>query len=76
MLAALVLVILLKISKQSLPRDKKSWILAAIVGCSANGVPFSLISWAEQTIDAGLATIIIATVPPMTTIMAHFFYPR
>lgn len=73
MVAALVLLVVLKINKQQLPRDKKSWILAAIVGCSANGVPFSLISWAEKTIDAGLAAIIIATVPLVTTVMAHFF---
>ncbi|MGO4437634.1 DMT family transporter [Rhizobium sp. RAF56] len=47
----------------SLPRDARMWQRFLFQACLNSVVPFTLIAWAEQTTDAGLATILNSTSP-------------
>ena len=46
-----------------LPRDRRTWGRFLVQACLNSVVPFTLIAWAQQTTDAGLATILNATTP-------------
>jgi drug/metabolite transporter (DMT)-like permease len=47
----------------SLPRDAATWRRFLTQACLNSVVPFTLIAWAERTVDAGLATILNSTSP-------------
>jgi drug/metabolite transporter (DMT)-like permease len=49
-----------------LPRDAASWRNFAIQACLNSVVPFTLIAWAEKSIDAGLAVILNSMTPVFT----------
>lgn len=53
------------------PRDFKSWSPLLILGITNVAIPFFLISWGEQSIDSGVASILDATVPLFTIGIAH-----
>lgn len=59
--------------KLSFPRDAKTWRLFAILGPASLAIPIFLISWGEQTIDSAVASILNATVPLFTLLIAHFW---
>jgi drug/metabolite transporter (DMT)-like permease len=46
---------------------------AFIMGLLNNAIPFSLIFWGQQAIGAGLASILNATTPLFTVLVAHVF---
>jgi drug/metabolite transporter (DMT)-like permease/uncharacterized protein YjiS (DUF1127 family) len=46
-----------------LPKDPATWRKFLFQACLNSVVPFTLIAWAEQTIGAGLATILNSTSP-------------
>ena len=54
-------------------RDWKDWGIFAIFGPASLAIPIFLISWGEQTIDSAVASILNATVPLFTLIIAHFW---
>jgi drug/metabolite transporter (DMT)-like permease len=54
-------------------RDWKDWGIFAIFGPLSLAIPIFLISWGEQTIDSAVASILNATVPLFTLIIAHFW---
>ncbi len=56
-----------------LPRDFKTWRIFIVLGIFNVTIPFFLITWGEQSIDSAVASILNATVPLFTVILAHFF---
>jgi drug/metabolite transporter (DMT)-like permease len=54
-----------------LPRGPKNWFPLLLLGITNVAVPFFLISWGEQSIDSGVASILDATVPLFTIVIAH-----
>lgn len=54
------------------PKTLQDWRDLAIMGLLNNAVPFTLIFWGQTTITAGLASILNATTPIFTVIVAHF----
>ena len=54
------------------PRTFKAWIPLLIVGLTNVAIPFFLISWGEKSIDSAVASILDATVPLFTILLAHF----
>lgn len=54
-------------------RDWKDWGIFAIFGPLSLAIPIFLISWGEQTIDSAVASILNATVPLFTLVIAHFW---
>jgi drug/metabolite transporter (DMT)-like permease len=54
------------------PRSRKLWGIYAVMGFLNGALPYSLIVWSEQTISSGLASLLQATMPIFTVILAHF----
>ncbi|MDF2687491.1 MAG: transporter permease [Microvirga sp.] len=70
--AALALLLVLRVMGVSLPRTRQAW--AAFLGMSIlnNVIPFTLIVWGQTHIASGLASILNATTPLFTVIVAHY----
>jgi drug/metabolite transporter (DMT)-like permease len=58
--------------KVTWPRDRQTWSIFAILGPASLAIPIFFISWGEQTIDSAVASILNATVPLFTIVLAHF----
>ena len=71
--AALALLLVLKLMRVDLPRTRQVW--AAFLGMSIlnNVIPFTLIVWGQGYIASGLASILNATTPLFTVIVAQYF---
>lgn len=54
------------------PRDWKTWGIFAVLGPTSLAIPIFFISWGEQTIDSAVASILNATTPLFTILIAHF----
>ena len=63
LIAGLILLAIIRWRGLRLPRDAATWRRFLIQSCLNSAVPFTLIAWAEQTLDAGLATILNSTTP-------------
>lgn len=53
------------------PHDRRSVISLLILGIMNTALPFVLISWAEQTIDSAVASILNGSLPIFTMLLAH-----
>ena len=72
LIAGLVLLAIIRWRGLSLPKDAASWKRFLIQSCLNSAIPFTLIAWAEQTVDAGLATILNSTTPIFAFLIAAF----
>ncbi|MFN4276795.1 MAG: DMT family transporter [Ferrovibrio sp.] len=72
-LAALVLLPALHLMGQQLPRERTIWLAFFGMGLLNNVIPFTLIVWGQSQIPSGLASILNATTPISTAIVAHVF---
>jgi drug/metabolite transporter (DMT)-like permease len=70
---ALTAVAIAAYQKVKWPRDWKTWRTFAILGPTSLAIPIFFISWGEQTIDSAVASILNATVPLFTIVIAHFW---
>jgi drug/metabolite transporter (DMT)-like permease len=70
-LAALVLVAVLKVAGIRMPSDRRVWIAFFGMGLLNNAIPFSLIVWGQQHIASGVASILNASTPLFTVVLAH-----
>lgn len=71
-IAALILVGVVYLSGKRLPASLSTWLGYLILGLLNNAVPFSLIVWGQTRIDGGVASILNATTPIFTVLLAHF----
>lgn len=71
-LAAIILNIVLRAMGLRMPMDKAVWAAFFGMGLLNNVIPFSLIVWGQSHIASGLASILNATTPLSTVIVAHF----
>ena len=55
------------------PRNPRFWVLCAITGALNSSIPFVLIAFGQQHIEAGLASILNSAVPISTAVLAHIF---
>jgi drug/metabolite transporter (DMT)-like permease len=77
-LGSAMLLAIAKIRGQSFPSSAspaglRVWIRILLLGIVGNSLPFFLIAWGEQTTPSQLAGILMATIPLMVVILAHFF---
>ena len=70
-LAAVALLLGLRLIGQTLPRDLRTWGAFFVMGLLNNLIPFSLIFWGQTRIGSGLAAILNATTPLFTVLVAH-----
>jgi drug/metabolite transporter (DMT)-like permease len=71
-IAAAILVVLVRLAGDSLGVLARLWRHFAVLGLLSNAVPFSLIFWGQTVIPSGLASILNATTPIFTVVVAHF----
>lgn len=70
--AAVAMLLTLVLTGRRFPKDRASLLGLLIVGTFNTAVPFLLITWGEQSIDSGLATVLNSTVPLFSLVIAHF----
>ena len=71
-LAALILYLYMLVRGERMPTNLTLWGEFFISGALNNVIPFSLIVYGESRISSGLASIINATTPFFTIIVAHY----
>lgn len=74
-LAAAFMAVFLRITGRRWPVSPRERAALLFVGVANTAVPFTLITWGEQDIDSGLATVLNATVPLFTLVIAHVGLP-
>jgi len=74
-LGAVALLAYMAVRGTRLPRGRAVWARLAFMGIVGNIVPFALISWGEVHVASGIAAILMAMVPMMVVVVAHFHLP-
>jgi drug/metabolite transporter (DMT)-like permease len=69
LIAGLLLLIIMRWRGLNLPQDAASWRRFLFQACLNSVIPFTLIAWAERSLDAGLATILNSTAPVYTFLL-------
>ncbi|TQV77810.1 DMT family transporter [Denitrobaculum tricleocarpae] len=71
-LASLILLTLLRFLGQRIPTSGTVWRAFFVMGFLNNVVPFTLIVWGQIHIASGVASILNATTPLFTVLVAHW----
>lgn len=71
--AAVVLYLMVRVTGQRMPTSPKLWGSFLVMGLLNNLIPFSLIFWGQTQIPSALASILNATTPLWTVVLAHVF---
>jgi len=71
--AALLLLIISYAKGERLSDLKPYWFILLALALTGNCIPFFVIAWGQQTVDSGLAGILMAMMPLTTVVLAHFF---
>ena len=58
-----------------LPLDRSAWGWFTAIAVIGNNMPFFLVSWGIVHIDSGTAGILMATMPLVAVVLAHFLLP-
>ena len=69
--AAGALWVYLAVDRTALPSAVSTWMAFATMGALNNLIPVALIAWAQITIASGLASVLIATTPVFSILVAH-----
>jgi drug/metabolite transporter (DMT)-like permease len=71
-LAAIVLVPIVIAHRQTAHLSRRSWIVFLRLGILNCLLPFGLLLWAQERIGSGLVSVLAASTPLFTTLVAHF----
>jgi len=71
-IAAIVLNVIVLATGHRMPSSLRLWVMFMVMAFFNNLLPFSLIFWGETQIASGLASILNATTPLWTVLLAHF----
>jgi len=71
-IAALGLHLVLRVMGERMPGGLALWRTFFAMGLLNNVIPFSLIAWGQSHVASGLASILLATTPLFTVVVAHF----
>jgi drug/metabolite transporter (DMT)-like permease len=74
-IAAAILLAIIKARRLSLQRTRADWILLAVTGVLSFSLNYGLLFWGEQYISSGLAALLQATIPAFGFVFAHFYLP-
>ena len=72
-ITAVALVAILYARNGRLQTTPRAWLTYFVIGFFNNALPFTLVNWGQLTIDSGLASILVSTMPFFTLLLAHFF---
>jgi drug/metabolite transporter (DMT)-like permease len=73
LIAGSLLLFWMRATKISLPRDPATWRRFAVQALLNSVIPFTLIAWAERSVEAGLATILNSASPVMAFLGTWLF---
>ncbi|MEM9278441.1 MAG: DMT family transporter [Pseudomonadota bacterium] len=73
LIAAIFVGIAMLMVGQQLKPMLQHWKAITVAGLFGNALPFFLISWGQEKVDAGLTAILMAVMPLITIVLAHFF---
>ncbi len=74
-LGAVVLSLVIYARGETLPLNWRSWSGFLVMAIAGNALPFFLISWGQQSVDSGVAGMIMAIMPLLTMVFAHYLVP-
>ena len=74
-LAAIALWIFAAFIGRPIPRDRRIWAAFTVMAVLNNVIPFSLIVWGQRDVGAALASILNATTPFLTVLVAGACLP-
>jgi drug/metabolite transporter (DMT)-like permease len=69
LIAGTILLVIIRTRGLALPKDAATWRRFLFQACLNSVIPFTLIAWAERSVDAGLATILNSTSPIFTFLL-------
>jgi len=72
-LGASVLLIVMQSTKRRLPHDRRMWRHFAVAAVFGNALPFTLLAWGEERITSALTSVLNASTPLFTAILAAVF---
>ena len=70
--AAFLLLAFVRLTGRKMPKTIGIWGAFLALGALNNAIPFTLITWGQSHIDSSLASILNATAPVFSFILAHF----
>ena len=71
-IAAIALNLIVVATGHRMPSSPRTWGQFLVMGVLNNLIPFSLIFWGQTRIASGLASVLNATTPLWTVLLAHF----
>ncbi|HET7725807.1 MAG TPA: EamA family transporter [Candidatus Limnocylindrales bacterium] len=71
----LVVATTVALAREPLPRSGRQYVHLVVMACVNIAIPFTLITWGEQSIDSALASILNGTVPLFVIVLAPLFLP-
>ena len=72
-LGAVLLCLILAVQGISLPKIGSHWKNFAVMGLTANAIPFAFLSWGQQYLDSAITAILMGAMPLFTMLLAHIF---
>jgi drug/metabolite transporter (DMT)-like permease len=72
-IASVVLVAAAAAAGERVPRDRGRWASFVAMAIVGNAAPFFLISWGQVVVDSAVAGVLMAAMPLVTIVLAHFF---
>ena len=73
LIGGLLLATVVAVARERLPRRPRTYADLFVMGILSVALPFSLITWAEQSVDSALAAILTAPVPLFVILIASVF---
>ena len=72
-LGAIVLALVVYARGLSIPLEWRAWGGFLVMAVAGNALPFFLITWGQQAVDSSVAGMIMAIMPLLTMVFAHYF---
>lgn len=72
-LGAMLLFAAMRALRLPVPHDARTWRYFAVLALLGYCLPFFFISWGQQSVDSGLAGILVGFMPLATLLLAHRF---
>ncbi len=70
--SAVILTVLVYASGKRMPSSPGIWLAFFVMGALNNLIPFSLIIWGQQHVESSIASILNASAPVFSVILAHY----
>jgi drug/metabolite transporter (DMT)-like permease len=72
-LAAVLLFVAMRVLRLPTPKDARTWWFFCVLSLIGYCLPFFLITWGQQSVDSGMAGILVGFMPLATLLLAHRF---